>query len=215
MQVIVDATEDALRHALAQVAGDMQCPVEGAAVVRVALESVRRNHAAWSEHAEADRVKAAAMSLLDGINTRSSISVKFSDPGHVEATKDMQQAMKDLLSLCGVLDASAHEELQLHVEMDCSRDEELARQLQADMENEWMAVPRDFLLPLRVDVDDAPVEAAPVPPPRRTRARKPRAPADATGEIDGGRRRGRPRRSEAVAVPPVDPPPANGEVAGV
>ena len=64
------------------------------------------------------------LSLVEAINTNTNISVDFNNQIQVNASQEVQRLVKTVLKICGVDD-----DIEVQYTMDCSRDEELAREL--------------------------------------------------------------------------------------
>jgi hypothetical protein len=64
------------------------------------------------------------LSLVEAINTTRFAMTDFSNQIHVLVSRDVHAIVKSILSLCGIDDT-----IEVQYEMDCSRDEEIARQL--------------------------------------------------------------------------------------
>jgi hypothetical protein len=64
------------------------------------------------------------MSLVEAINTNKFTVTDFSNQIHVLMSRDVHAIVKSILSLCGIDDT-----IEVQYDMDCTRDEEIARQL--------------------------------------------------------------------------------------
>ena len=64
------------------------------------------------------------MNLVEAINTNKFTVTDFSNQIHVLMSRDVHAIVKSILSLCGIDDT-----IEVQYEMDCSKDEEIARQL--------------------------------------------------------------------------------------
>jgi len=64
------------------------------------------------------------LSLVEAINTNKFITVDFHNTIEVTASQEVQRIVKTVLKICGVDD-----DIEVQYTMDCSRDEELAREL--------------------------------------------------------------------------------------
>ncbi len=67
------------------------------------------------------------LSLVEAINTNKFTVTDFNNQTHVLMSRDVHEIVKSILSLCGIDDT-----IEVQYEMDCSRDEEIARQLSAE-----------------------------------------------------------------------------------
>ncbi len=65
------------------------------------------------------------MNLVESINTNPYISIDFNNTIQVTASQEVQKTIKVILGLCGIDD-----DIEIQYNMDCSRDEEIARQLE-------------------------------------------------------------------------------------
>lgn len=133
------------------------------------LSSLEGAKELWgSDDGAVSRIKEAVMLLFDSAGQ---VRIQFNDAAQVEASKSIRAHMRDLLVCCGVL-GEADEELDLEFDMDCSRDEEIARQLAAQMEQEAYGFGADpFMNPVAFD----PPPAQPVLDLRQPRRRQRRA----------------------------------------
>jgi hypothetical protein len=64
------------------------------------------------------------LGLVEAINTNGFISIDFNNTIHVTASQEVQITVKSILGRCGIDDT-----IEVQYNMDCSRDEELAREL--------------------------------------------------------------------------------------
>ena len=69
------------------------------------------------------------LGLVEAINTNGFISIDFNNTIHVTASQEVQITVKSILGRCGIDDA-----IEVQYNMDCSRDEELARELAQTVE---------------------------------------------------------------------------------
>lgn len=67
------------------------------------------------------------LNLLEVINNNEHTKTNFNNPHQVIVSKSIQNAVKTVLSACGVI--IGDEDLEVDFDMDCSRDAEMARQL--------------------------------------------------------------------------------------
>lgn len=67
------------------------------------------------------------LSLVEAINTNKFTVTDFNNQTHVLMSRDVHEIVKSILSLCGIDDT-----IEVQYDMDCSRDEEIARQLSAE-----------------------------------------------------------------------------------
>ena len=67
------------------------------------------------------------MQLFQNVNENDLTKINFHDALSVTTSKHIHSVMKEILRLCGILTDT--EELEMTYDMDCSKDEELARQL--------------------------------------------------------------------------------------
>ena len=67
--------------------------------------------------------------LVEAINTNGFISIDFNNTIHVTASQEVQQSVKSILGQCGI-----DEDIEVQYNMDCSRDEEVARELAETVE---------------------------------------------------------------------------------
>jgi hypothetical protein len=63
------------------------------------------------------------LAVLEAINTNPSVTTNFHKPKQVQTSTQVQESVKQVLTYCGI------EGLEINYEMDCSRDEEIARNL--------------------------------------------------------------------------------------
>ena len=63
------------------------------------------------------------LAVLEAINTNPSVTTNFHKPKQVQTSNQVQESVQKVLSYCGI------EGLEINYEMDCSRDEEIARNL--------------------------------------------------------------------------------------
>jgi hypothetical protein len=63
------------------------------------------------------------LAVLEAINTNPSVTTNFHKPKQVQTSTQVQESVKQVLTYCGI------EGLEINNEMDCSRDEEIARNL--------------------------------------------------------------------------------------
>ena len=64
------------------------------------------------------------LKLVEAINTNGAITVQLDNPVQITMSKKIQEDVKTILGLCGLDDT-----IEVEYDMDCSRDEEIARQL--------------------------------------------------------------------------------------
>ena len=63
------------------------------------------------------------LAVLEAINTNPSVTTNFHKPKQVQTSNQVQESVQKVLAYCGI------EGLEINYEMDCSRDEEIARNL--------------------------------------------------------------------------------------
>jgi len=63
------------------------------------------------------------LAVLEAINNNPSVTTNFHKPKQVQMSKQVQESVQNILKYCGI------EGLEINYEMDCSRDEEIARNL--------------------------------------------------------------------------------------
>lgn len=73
-------------------------------------------------------VRAAVMNLLERINANTTIMISYTNEVDIQASREIQRTMKDMLRMCNIL-ATEDEDLDMDIAMDCSMDEEIARRL--------------------------------------------------------------------------------------
>jgi hypothetical protein len=78
------------------------------------------------ETIDKQKLSQIGLDLIEAINTNPHISIDFNNTIHVTASQEVQKTVKEILGLCGLDDT-----LEVQYNMDCSRDEEIARQLSA------------------------------------------------------------------------------------
>jgi len=64
------------------------------------------------------------LKLVEAINTNGSITIQVDNPVQTTMSRKIQEDVKKILGLCGLDDT-----IEIQYDMDCSRDEEIARQL--------------------------------------------------------------------------------------
>jgi len=64
------------------------------------------------------------LKLVEAINTNGAITVQLDNPVQITMSKKIQEDVKTILGLCGLDDT-----IEVEYDMDCTRDEEIARQL--------------------------------------------------------------------------------------
>ena len=64
------------------------------------------------------------LKLVEAINTNKAIVVQLDNPVQITMSRKIQEDVKTILGLCGLDDT-----IEVEYDMDCSRDEEIARQL--------------------------------------------------------------------------------------
>jgi hypothetical protein len=67
------------------------------------------------------------LKLLDAINTNKAIITQLDNHFQVRMSREIQENVNIILGFCGITDT-----IDIQYDMDCSRDEELARQLAAE-----------------------------------------------------------------------------------
>lgn len=146
-----------------------------------------------SDDIAASRIKECIMLLFE---SAAHVHIQFNDAAQVEASKAIRSRMRDILACCGVLGES-DEDLEMEFDMDCSRDEEIARQLAAEMEQEayggFEAPEPTIPFPMALVEPPAPVLGLRQPRRRTRRAAVPRVPDGFT--------------EEQPADPQIPPPP--------
>ena len=70
------------------------------------------------------KLSSIGLSLVEAINTNTFIVTDFSNQIHILMSRDVHAIVKSILSLCGIDD-----NIEVQYDMDCSMDEEIARQL--------------------------------------------------------------------------------------
>jgi hypothetical protein len=70
------------------------------------------------------KLSSIGLSLVEAINTNKFTVTDFSNQIHVLMSRDVHAIVKNILSLCGIDDT-----IEVQYDMDCTRDEEIARQL--------------------------------------------------------------------------------------
>jgi len=64
------------------------------------------------------------LGLVEAINTNQFTMTNFNNQNHILMSRDVHESVKSILNLCGIDDT-----IEVQYDMDCSRDEEIARQL--------------------------------------------------------------------------------------
>jgi hypothetical protein len=75
------------------------------------------------ELVEKPKLTEFGLAVLEAINTNPSVTTNFHKPKQVQTSTQVQESVKKVLTYCGI------EGLEINYEMDCSRDEEIARNL--------------------------------------------------------------------------------------
>jgi hypothetical protein len=75
------------------------------------------------ELVEKPKLTEFGLSVLQAINGNPSVTTNFHKPKQVQTSTHVQEGVKQVLTYCGI------EGLEINYEMDCSRDEEIARNL--------------------------------------------------------------------------------------
>jgi hypothetical protein len=76
------------------------------------------------------------LKLVEAINTNGAITIQVDNPVQTTMSRKIQEDVKKILGLCGLDDT-----IEIQYDMDCSRDEEIARQL-AEPEPEPVVRPK-------------------------------------------------------------------------
>jgi hypothetical protein len=76
------------------------------------------------ESLDKQKLSQIGLDLVEAINTNKFTVTDFNNQTHVLMSRDVHAIVKSILSLCGIDDS-----IEVQYEMDCSRDEEIARQL--------------------------------------------------------------------------------------
>jgi len=84
------------------------------------------------------------LKVLDAINNNQAIKTDFNNRMQIRMSQQVQENVKKILELCGI------EGVEVNYEMDCSQDEEIARQLAQEVEPEPPRVRRPRGRPRRV-----------------------------------------------------------------
>jgi len=79
------------------------------------------------EALDKQKLSQIGLDLVEAINTNQFTVTDFSNQLHVLMSRDVHAIVKSILSLCGIDDT-----IEVQYEMDCSRDEEIARNLSAE-----------------------------------------------------------------------------------
>jgi hypothetical protein len=95
-------------------------------------------------------IRPCILELFESVNNTHA-KINLHNPNDVNTSNDIRKLIRELLYDCGVLDSNEDTSLDMEYDMDCSRDEEIARQLAA------------------TNIDDDPPDA--VPRQRRMRTR--------------------------------------------
>ena len=77
-----------------------------------------------SEELDKQKLSQIGMGLVEAINTNKFTVTDFNNQLHILTSRDVHEIVKSILSLCGIDDT-----IEVQYDMDCSRDEEIARQL--------------------------------------------------------------------------------------
>ena len=67
------------------------------------------------------------LGLVEAINTNQFTMTNFNNQNHILMSRDVHEIVKSILNLCGIDDT-----IEVQYDMDCSRDEEIARQLEQE-----------------------------------------------------------------------------------
>ena len=81
------------------------------------------------ENLDKQKLSQFGFNLVEAINTNGFISIDFNNTIHVTASQEVQKVVKEILGQCGIDD-----DIEVQYNMDCSRDEEVARQLAETVE---------------------------------------------------------------------------------
>ena len=73
-------------------------------------------------------VRSSVMDVLEHVNTNTQIVISYARETDVQASREIQRTMKEILCMCSIL-ANDEEDLDMDIAMDCSMDEEMARRL--------------------------------------------------------------------------------------
>jgi hypothetical protein len=82
---------------------------------------------------EKQTLSQVGLELLDALNTNVHTKTNFNNASQVSMSRDVQQTVKHVLTICGVI--VNDDDIEVNYDMDCSRDEEVARQLAQDLAN--------------------------------------------------------------------------------
>ena len=82
-----------------------------------------------SEEEALDKQKLSqiGLGLVEAINTNQFTMTNFNNQNHILMSRDVHEIVKSILNLCGIDDT-----IEVQYDMDCSRDEEIARQLEQE-----------------------------------------------------------------------------------
>jgi hypothetical protein len=79
-------------------------------------------------------INMVVMQILENVNTNTAAMVNFHDENDIILSRNIQKLMKEILRVCEI-----DEDLAIQYDMDCSRDEDIARQLssETDFNNQY------------------------------------------------------------------------------
>jgi hypothetical protein len=163
---VVDTVVQSLeRTATAILIADSPIPISHS--LSHTFEVVKEHFDTWSA-SETNKtiVNTQVIQLFENINTNQTTVVNLNKADETIASRTIQNVMKELLKLCGIDD-----NLAVEIDMDCSRDEELARQLAATNPFTYNVnnIPRNAPTPAPV-----PITRARATRPRTAATRRPR-----------------------------------------
>lgn len=101
-------------------------------MLRALMHLLQQEPDVWRARME-DEVRLHVMDILQAINGNVALRVSFSSILEVQLSRDIHSTMNAILKTTNIIQA-AEEDLSVEIHMDCSRDEEIARQLQEEGE---------------------------------------------------------------------------------
>lgn len=145
-------------------------------------------------------IQEKGMNVLNKVNTNTNVKVNFADVNDVNLSKNIEALVKNILDKCGIQSGN----MNIEYNMDTSRDEEIARQLQDDFRPRPRPPPRQpgrRRTPAPAPVLDVPPSPLPAPPPPEPAVATPTPPepSSTTAPLPPKPKRGRKPRVDTAS----------------
>jgi hypothetical protein len=91
-------------------------------------DKIKKVRESETNHNVSEDIHDKVLKLFDSVNSANA-TVFLNNSAHIEASNKIHRLMTHMLYECGMLQSDDTNSLDVEIDMDCSKDEELARQL--------------------------------------------------------------------------------------